>query len=63
LLRNTSLLGSNSSTRKELDDVVKLVVRGLIKPVLDCTMPLEEAAAAHRRVMTAEATGRLVLAS
>ena len=63
LLRNTSMLGSNSSTRKELDDVVKLVDRGLIKPVLDCTMPLEEAAAAHRRVMTAEATGRLVLAS
>jgi D-arabinose 1-dehydrogenase-like Zn-dependent alcohol dehydrogenase len=62
LLRNTALLGSNSSTRKELDDVVKLVDRGLIKPVLDCTMPIDEAAAAHRRVMTAEATGRLVLA-
>jgi D-arabinose 1-dehydrogenase-like Zn-dependent alcohol dehydrogenase len=61
LLRNTSLLGSNSSTRKELDDVVKLVDRGLIKPVLDRTMPLEEAPAAHRRVMTAEATGRVVL--
>jgi D-arabinose 1-dehydrogenase-like Zn-dependent alcohol dehydrogenase len=62
LLRNTALLGSNSSTRKELDDVVKLVDRGLIKPVLDRTMPIDEAAAAHRRVMTAEATGRLVLA-
>jgi acryloyl-coenzyme A reductase len=63
LLRNTALLGSNSSTRKELDDVVKLVDRGLIKPVLDRTMQLEEAAAAHWRVMTAEATGRLVLVS
>jgi NADPH:quinone reductase-like Zn-dependent oxidoreductase len=62
LLRNTALLGSNSSTRKELDDVVKLVDRGLIKPVLDRTVPIDEAAAAHRRVMTAEATGRLVLA-
>jgi D-arabinose 1-dehydrogenase-like Zn-dependent alcohol dehydrogenase len=61
LLRGTALLGSNSSTRKELDDVVKLVDRGLIKPILDRTLPLEEAPAAHRRVMTAEATGRLVL--
>ena len=61
LLRNTSLLGSNSSTRKELDDVVKLVDRGRVKPVLDRTMSLDEAAAAHRRVMSAEATGRVVL--
>jgi D-arabinose 1-dehydrogenase-like Zn-dependent alcohol dehydrogenase len=61
LLRGTALLGSNSSTRKELDDVVKLVDRGLIKPILDRTLPLEDAPAAHRRVMTAEATGRLVL--
>ena len=61
LLRNTALLGSNSSTRKELDDVVKLVDRGRVKPVLDRPMPLDEAAAAHRRVMTAEATGRVVL--
>jgi D-arabinose 1-dehydrogenase-like Zn-dependent alcohol dehydrogenase len=63
LLRNTSVLGSNSSTRKELDDVVKLVHRGVIKPMLDRVMPLEEAAAAHRRVMSAQATGRLVLAA
>jgi acryloyl-coenzyme A reductase len=61
LLRNTALLGSNSCTRKELDDVVKLVDRGRIKPVLDRTMRLDEAAVAHRRVMTAEATGRVVL--
>ena len=61
LLRGTALLGSNSSTRRELDEVVKLVDRGLIKPVIDRAMPLEQAPLAHRRVMTAEATGRLVL--
>lgn len=62
LLRNTQLLGSNSSTRTELDQVVKFVERGLIKPVVDSrTMTLEEAPDAHRRVMAAEATGRLVL--
>ena len=61
LLRSTALVGSNSTTRKELDDVVKLVDRGLLRPTLDRTMPLAEAPAAHRRVMTAEATGRLVL--
>jgi D-arabinose 1-dehydrogenase-like Zn-dependent alcohol dehydrogenase len=61
LLRNTALLGSNSSTRRELDEVVKFVDRGLIKPVVDRAMPLEDAPIAHRRVMAAEATGRVVL--
>jgi acryloyl-coenzyme A reductase len=61
LLRNTRLLGSNSSTRRELDEVVRLVERGLVKPVIDRRMKLEDVPAAHRRVMSAEATGRLVL--
>jgi NADPH:quinone reductase-like Zn-dependent oxidoreductase len=61
LLRNTRLFGSNSSTRRELDEVVRMVDRGLIKPVIDRTMTLEDAPAAHQRVMTAEATGRVVL--
>jgi D-arabinose 1-dehydrogenase-like Zn-dependent alcohol dehydrogenase len=61
LLRSTALLGSNSSTRRELDEIVKMVDRGVLKPVIDKKMPLEEAAAAHRRVMAAEATGRVVL--
>ena len=34
---------------------------GLIKPVIDKPLPLEEAAAAHQRVMDAQPTGRLVL--
>jgi len=38
-----------------------MVDRGLIKPVIDRTMALEDAPVAHRRVMTAEATGRVVL--
>jgi D-arabinose 1-dehydrogenase-like Zn-dependent alcohol dehydrogenase len=62
LLRNTALLGSNSSTRRELDEIVRMVDRGLIKPVIDKILPLEQAAEAHRRVMTAEATGRVTLA-
>lgn len=61
LLRNTSLLGSNSSTRSELDEVVRLVDRGLIRPVVDRVMPLEDASLAHRRLMAAESTGRVVL--
>jgi D-arabinose 1-dehydrogenase-like Zn-dependent alcohol dehydrogenase len=61
LLRNTRLLGSNSSTRRELDEVVKMVDRGLINPVIDRMMMLEDAPAAHQRVMTADATGRVVL--
>jgi NADPH:quinone reductase-like Zn-dependent oxidoreductase len=40
---------------------VKMVDRGLINPVIDRMMMLEDAPAAHQRVMTAEATGRVVL--
>ena len=61
LLRGTALLGSNSSTRRQLDEIVKMVDRGVLKPVIDRKMPLEQAADAHRRVMAAEATGRVVL--
>lgn len=61
LLRNTSLLGSNSSTRTELDEVVRMVDRGLIRPVIDGVLPLEQASAAHQRMMNGKATGRIVL--
>jgi D-arabinose 1-dehydrogenase-like Zn-dependent alcohol dehydrogenase len=61
LLRNTSLLGANSSTRKELDEVIRLVEMGRIRPVLDAALPLEAAPTAHRRVAAADMTGRIVL--
>jgi len=61
LLRNTQLRGSNSSTRKELDEVIKLATAGRIRPVLGAVLPLAEAPEAHRRVAAADMTGRIVL--
>jgi D-arabinose 1-dehydrogenase-like Zn-dependent alcohol dehydrogenase len=61
LLRNTSLLGSNSSTRLELDAILKLVDRGMLKPMIDSIRPIAEAGDAHMRMAAGEMTGRMVL--
>jgi NADPH:quinone reductase-like Zn-dependent oxidoreductase len=61
LLRNTALLGSTASTRLELDDVMKMVDRGRITPIVDSVLPIEEARTAHRRMAAADMTGRIVL--
>src|SRR6201998_1511343 len=42
--------------------VMPLVREGRIKPVMDCTFPLEKAADAHRRMETSEHIGKIVLA-
>jgi acryloyl-coenzyme A reductase len=61
LLHETRLVGSRSSTRAELEQVVALVDSGAIEPVLEATLPLHEAAEAHRRLERGAMTGRLVL--
>jgi acryloyl-coenzyme A reductase len=61
LLRNTSLLGSNSSTRLELDVILKMVDRGVLRPIIDSTLPLDRAREAHTRMAAGDMTGRMVI--
>lgn len=60
-LRGISLLSATSTTRQELADVLDLVGRRVIRPIVDRTMPLAGAAAAHQAVEGSRVVGRIVL--
>jgi NADPH:quinone reductase-like Zn-dependent oxidoreductase len=59
--RQQSLLGSFMGTLGELHQVLKLVFRGLLQPVIDRVYPLEEVRAAHERLEAKEQFGKLVV--
>jgi acryloyl-coenzyme A reductase len=61
LLHETHLIGSRSSTRAELQDVIRLVDSGRVKPVLEAAMPLSSAGEAHALLEGRSQTGRVVL--
>ena len=60
-LRGISLLSATSTTREELRQVLALLARGAVRPVLDRGFPLEAAAEAHRLVESGRALGRVTL--
>ncbi len=59
--RQLSILGSFMGHKSELYSVLELFKRGLLRPVIDCVMPLERAADAHRRLENREQFGKVVL--
>jgi NADPH:quinone reductase-like Zn-dependent oxidoreductase len=56
-----SFLGSYMGTMGDLHDVLKHVVSGKIKGVVDSTFPLSEARAAHERMEKSQMFGKIVL--
>lgn len=61
IYRKISLLAARGTTRKQLEDCLALVARGQVKPIVDQTLPLDQAAVAHRLVETGQALGRVLL--
>jgi NADPH:quinone reductase-like Zn-dependent oxidoreductase len=59
--RHLSILGSFMGAKSELFSVLELFKRGLLKPVIDCVLPLERAAEAHQRLEKREQFGKVVL--
>jgi NADPH:quinone reductase-like Zn-dependent oxidoreductase len=59
--RQLSLLGSYMGVKSELHTVMKLVAAGRLKPVVDRTFPLTEAAAAHAYLESGQQFGKVVL--
>ncbi len=59
--RHLSILGSFMGAKAELFAVLELFKRGLLKPVIDCVLPLERAAQAHERLEKHEQFGKVVL--
>jgi NADPH:quinone reductase-like Zn-dependent oxidoreductase len=60
--KHLSLLGSTMGSMADFSKVMEMVFAGNFKPVMDRSFPLEEAAAAHRRMQEGEHTGKITLA-
>jgi NADPH:quinone reductase-like Zn-dependent oxidoreductase len=59
--RHLSILGSTMSTLEDFKEVMDLIVAGKLKPVIDCTYPLREAALAQERLWNNENFGKITL--
>ena len=60
-LKNQSMLSVTSTSRNQLEDTLALMSRGEVKAIVTQTLPLEEAAQAHRLVEAGRAAGRILL--
>ncbi len=56
-----SLLGSYGATQVETDAVLRLAEEGLLESAVDCTLPLEQAADAHKLMEEAGHFGKILL--
>lgn len=59
--KHLSILGSTMSTLREFAEVMDLIVAGKLKPVMDSTFPLKEAAQAQERLWKGENFGKITL--
>lgn len=59
--KHLSILGSTMSTLAEFKEVMDLVVAGELKPVMDKTFPLKDAALAQERLWKNENFGKITL--
>jgi NADPH:quinone reductase-like Zn-dependent oxidoreductase len=56
-----SLLGSTMGNHREFAEIVALAERGLLRPVVDSVVPLEQGIAAFRRMADGQQIGKLVI--
>ena len=61
-LKGIDMLSSTSVTREELRRCLQLLATGAVRAHVDATLPLAEAAEAHRRVEAGAPLGRITLA-
>jgi len=59
--RQRAILGSFMGGKAELLEALKLIARGSLKAVIDSAFPLQEAAAAQRKMENREFFGKILL--
>ncbi len=59
--KNLSILGSTMGSLGDLHRIVRMVERGILKPIVDDVLALDEVGKAHRRIEAREVFGKLVL--
>jgi NADPH:quinone reductase-like Zn-dependent oxidoreductase len=60
-VRQWQILGSTMASRREFDEVIRLLFDKRLRPVIDRTFPLEEARAAQERLEAGRQFGKIVL--
>ena len=60
-LKGQSMLAVTSTTRAQLEDVLRLIELGKIRPVVDRTYALSEVQEAHRQVEAGQVKGRALI--
>lgn len=59
--KQIDILGSTMSSQHEFRDVMKLIFRGELKPIIDSVFPIEQAQLAHARLEKGEQFGKIVM--
>jgi len=59
--RQLEILGCTMGSNKELEDALRLLFRGQVRPVIDSVLPMKDAAEAHRRLENRTVFGKIVL--
>jgi NADPH:quinone reductase-like Zn-dependent oxidoreductase len=59
--RHLTLLGSWMGRRSDLNDALRHVASGALRPVVDSVLPLKDARRAHERIEAREHFGKVVL--
>lgn len=59
--RELQILGSNGYTQEDIEEAIKLVGEGGVRPLVDKVLPPQEAATAHRLLEERAVTGKVVL--
>ena len=59
--RQARIIGSTMGSPDEFAAMLRFVADHRIEPIIDQTWPLEQAVAAHRRLLAAEQMGKIVL--
>lgn len=59
--KHLTIIGSTMSTLDDFAEVMKLIIEGKLKPVIDKTFPLKEAASAQERLWRGENFGKITL--
>lgn len=61
-MKDVTIRSAKSTSRRQLQDALDLVARGLVKPWITDVLPLSRAADAHRIVEAGRSVGRVLLA-
>lgn len=61
ILRENSIIGSLSSTKKDVEEALMLTAEGKIKPVIHEILPLEKALEGHKTMREKNSFGRILL--